>query len=650
MTKDKFTNHLINESSPYLLQHVHNSVDWYPWGDEAFNKAKQDNKLVFLSIGYATCHWCHVMAHESFEDQEVADYLNEHFVSIKVDREERKDLDTIYMKACQAMTGSGGWPLNLWLTPDRLPVYAGTYFPKKTFMDRIGLLEVSKFLSDTYEEKPNVLFNKAFEIITALKRRENHREADLDKDLIEKSYEELAKAYDTDFGGFSAAPKFPVTSQISLMLQSGQSRYVQMAVDTLKAMARGGIYDHIGGGFSRYSVDRYWMIPHFEKMLYDNGLLLGVYAYAYKLTKNNSFKQIIRETIDFLVRDLRHEEGGFYSALDADSEGVEGKFYRFSLDEVKKVLDLDNKYFVKAYNLTEEGNFDGYNVPNLIGKSVDVMQDNKLIDLKKKMFDYRQKRIKPGLDDKVSAFGNGFIIQGLSSVYKYIGEQKSLDLAKEAASYVRKYMLDDKHNLLTSLRHQEGKTLGSLDDYASIISGFLSLYDVSFDQELLHETVAISDVCINKFWDEEHGGFFVGENGNRELIYNPKDVYDGATPSGNSMMAMNLLKLFLLTEDIKYKVLMDEMIHGFTHRYNELKHFSSYSMAFLKAYKEGTHEIKIYIPDTRWFDAAKEYLTQGSDTAFVRFIGVDGNKCIDGQVTIYHCERGECHMPVVLEL
>ncbi len=650
MTSDKFTNHLENESSPYLLQHVHNPVDWYPWGNEAFNKARKEHKLVFLSIGYATCHWCHVMAHESFEDQEVADYLNEHFVSIKVDREERKDLDTIYMKACQAMTGSGGWPLSLWLTPDRLPVYAGTYFPKRTFMDRMGLLDVSKFLSETYQEKPNALFNKAFEIITALKRRENHKDADLDGQVIEKAYEALAGAYDSDFGGFSGAPKFPVTSQISLMLKSGQSKYVQMAVDTLKAMARGGLYDHMGGGFSRYSVDRYWMIPHFEKMLYDNGLLFDVYAYAYKLTRNNSFRQMIKESIDFLVRELKDDLGGFYSALDADSEGVEGKFYRFSLDEVKKVLGLDAKYFIKAYNLTETGNFEGYNVPNLIGKSVDVMQDDKLIDLKRKIFEYRETRVKPGIDDKIPAYGNGFAIHGLAGVYKYLGEVRALDLANEASKYIRKYMLDHEYNLLTSIRNQKGNIHGSLDDYASVIRGFLGLYDVTFDRDLLHDIIKISDVCIDKFWDEEHGGFFVGENGNRELIYNPKEIYDGATPSGNAMMSMNLLKLFLLTEDLKYKSLMDEMIHGFTYRYNDFKHYASYSMEFLKAYREGTHELKIFIPDEKWFEPAKAFLLKDMDDVFVRHIGLDVDKCIDGQPTIYHCQTGQCQMPVVIEL
>lgn len=647
----KYINHLINETSPYLLDHAHNPVDWYPWGDDAFEKAKSENKLIFLSIGYHACHWCHVMEKESFEDVEVAEVLNAKYICIKVDREERKDLDAIYMKACQLMTGAGGWPMNLWLTPDKLPIYAGTYFPKKTVMNRIGLIEVAEFLAKTFEEESNTIFNKSFEIITKLKRAENHKEEKLNDDIIKEAYKGLERSYDSDFGGFSKAPKFPVVSQLMFLLESEQEDLQKMAITSLKHMIRGGIYDHIGGGFSRYSVDNKWLIPHFEKMLYDNGQLLDVYSKAYSLTGFVAFKIVIQETIDFLEKELKHPEGGFYSAFDADSEGVEGKFYRFSRDEIIEVLGVkEAAKFNESYNVTENGNFEGYNIVNLIGQTLELLEDKDFKKLRRKLYDYREKRVKPALDDKILAMSNGFAIHGLLSAYKGIGSEKALKLALDAYQYLKKYLITNENVLLSSIRNNQGNIEGMIDDYASVIAAQLQLYDITFDNIYLEDAIKLTQQSIKLFYDNEHGGFFVGSKENNHLIYNPKEIYDGATPSGNSMMLINLLKLFLLTEKIEYKKYLDEMIEGFSHHWNRYKQYASESMRFISYYLKGSIELKLYLPSESLRSEGVRYLQEIDNKPFIKLLEVKLEKCLEGLPTLYRCESGHCERPINVDL
>jgi len=644
-------NHLINETSPYLQAHAHNPVNWYPWGDEAFERAKEENKLIFLSIGYHACHWCHVMEQESFEDEQVAKILNENFIAIKVDREERKDIDAIYMKACQMITGRGGWPLNLWLTPDRLPVYAGTYFPRKTIMNRTGLIDVCDYLMTVYKEQPNKIMNQSFEIITSLKRAENHKEATLSDTLIEDTYTELSKSFDPDYGGFSKAPKFPSPHQILLSLESDHKENVKQGIKTLEHMAKGGIYDHLGGGFSRYSVDNKWLIPHFEKMLYDNGLLLDAYAKAYAITENAVFKQIIDETVRFVERDLGHVDGGFYSAYDADSEGVEGKFYRFTVNEIENVLGEEAKGFMKLYNVSKQGNFEGFNVLNLINKDLNAMLDPQNVTLRSMLFDYREKRIKPALDDKILSMSNGFMIHGLVEVYKKVSKEKHiLELAINAYQYIKTYMLNDDYILLASVRNNQGTTEGMIDDYSAVIRGVLSLYEVTQKPEYLEDALHLMGKTIELFYDEEHGGFFVGSKENTGLIYNPKEIYDGATPSGNSLMAMNLLKCYLLTEDISYKSFLDSILDSFSYHLNRYKQFAAYFMRVVVGLTKGTKELKLYLPDQSYMDEAVLWLNNQGNDYLVKKVMVNPELCLEDKPTKYHCANMTCLQPEIVDL
>lgn len=590
------------------------------------------------------------MERESFEDEEVAKFLNDYFISIKVDREERKDLDAIYMKACQLITGTGGWPLNLWLTPDKLPVYAGTYFTKRTFMDRPGIIEVSDYLAKIYADTPNKIVNQSYDIITKLKRMENHKEATLSPAIIDETMEALHKNFDPVYGGFSKAPKFPTPHQILFSLESDNSDDYQMGLKTLEQMAKGGIYDHIGGGFSRYSVDNKWLIPHFEKMLYDNGLLLDLYAKAYELTGKEYFKVIVEETIHFLSHDLRNSKGGFYSAYDADSQGVEGKFYRFSNEEIKTVLGSEKaEIFIKAYGVSKTGNFEGYNIVNLIKGSIDSMLDKDLIESRAKLKVYRDKRIKPALDDKILSMSNGFVIHGLCEVYKYMASEEALEYAMDAYGYVKKYMINDSYMLLASVRNEVGNVEGMIDDYSAIIRSALALYEVTQEEMYLKDALALMSKTIELFYDNEHGGFFVGSKENKALIYNPKEIYDGATPSGNSLMAMNLLQCYLLTEDPEYKEFLDIMIDSVSYDLNNYKQHASYFMRVVKLLSKGTKELKVYIPNNDKRDVIIKWMVNQKGYNVSKLI-VDESMCLEGKPTVYSCENNSCKQPVKLVL
>lgn len=646
------TNHLINESSPYLLAHANNPVNWYPWGEEALQKSKDENKLIFLSIGYHACHWCHVMETESFEDKEVAKVFNANYVCIKVDREERKDLDAIYMKACQAMTGSGGWPLNVWLTPDKLPVYAGTYFPKHTYMNRIGLIETATQLSDLYRDHPLIITEKSFEIMESLKKSESNIIGILNPEILGDVSLDFKEEFDPINGGFSSAPKFPAPHQLVYLLDSDDELLIQMGLKTIQQMIKGGIYDHIGGGFSRYSVDEHWLIPHFEKMLYDNALLLDVLCKAYEVSSNESYKTATMEIKTFIKNELAHDLGGFYSAYDADSEGIEGKYYRFTKKEILKVLGSDDgELFCQQYGVSEQGNFEGFTIINLLHGNLDTINSTEIKVLRNKLLNYRNKRIKPALDDKILSMCNGFAIFGLASMYEVFEDTEALQMAIRAENYMEEKMLK-KDSLLVSVRNNTGNIKGTIDDYSACIRGLLKLFSVTQEDHYLEKGLSLIDLAIKKFWDNENGGFFIGEQNANELIFNPKDLYDGAIPSGNSMMANNFLLAFLYTEDMIYKKYLDEMITVFSNDLNRYKIHASFFMGVIRRLHSGVKELKIYVKD---FEAKKRIIKEYSVKRLnslqkndIHRIIIDKEKCINQLPTVYFCENGACSLPKLL--
>ncbi len=645
-------NHLINESSPYLLAHAYNPVNWYPWGDEALQKAKEENKLIFLSIGYHACHWCHVMETESFEDTEVAAVLNANYVCIKVDREERKDLDAVYMKVCQAMTGSGGWPLNVWLTPDKLPIYAGTYFPKHNYMNRGGLMETAAQISDLYRKAPQVITDKSFEITEKLKKAESNIVGTLNPAIIKDVNHDFTKEFDPINGGFSKAPKFPVPHQLVFLLESEDDALIKMGLKTIEQMIKGGIYDHIGGGFSRYSVDEKWLIPHFEKMLYDNALLLEVLCKAYEVSDNESFKTVAMEIKTFMKNELAHPSGGFYSAYDADSEGIEGKYYRFTKKEILQVLgEDDGNLFCNLYDISDRGNFEGYTIINLLHGKLDTIHSPEIKILRNRLLQYRSHRIKPALDDKILSMCNGFAIFGLAAMYEVFEDSEALQMAINTEKYVNEMMIKN-GNLLVSVRNDAGNINGTIDDYSAYIRGLLKLFLITQERHYLEKGLSLIDLSIKKFWDNENGGFFVGEQGINDLIFNPKELYDGAIPSGNSMMANNFLFAFLLTEDVIYKKYLDEMIGFFSNDLNHYKIHASFFMGVIRTLQAGTKELKIYVKD---FETKEMIVKKYSYKRFhslhkthIHMILIDKDKCIDQLPTVYYCENGACKLPTLL--
>lgn len=554
------TKRLIHEKSPYLLQHAHNPVDWYPWGEEAFAKAKAEDKPVFLSIGYSTCHWCHVMAHESFEDEGIAALLNRDFISIKVDKEERPDLDSIYMSVCQAYTGSGGWPMSIFITPEQKPFFAGTYFPKHSTGRMLGLTELLQTVSEKWHNERQSLLKHADEVITLI-GKETTPTGEASPALLQEGYAVYARIYDAQYGGFGSAPKFPTPHNLLFLMdyyqQYGEKNALTMAETTLTQLYRGGIFDHIGFGFSRYSVDRYFLVPHFEKMLYDNALLLMAYAKAYEITGKALYKEIAQKTVDYLFRELRDPEGGFYSAQDADSEGVEGKYYVFDYDEIITQLgEKVGKEFCRCYDITPKGNFAGKSIPNLL-RSEDW--DPALQEYLPKLYAYRKTRTSLHLDDKILTSWNALLITALAMLYQVLGEERYLQGAVEAVDFIGKH-LSKNGSLYVSCRKGEPSQKGFLDDYAFYTCALLQLYDATLQQRYLTLAIEYCNKAIKDFFDHEQGGFYLYGADNEQLILKPKEVYDGAIPSGNSVMAYNLVKLGYLTGDQEIEKLVRKQL------------------------------------------------------------------------------------------
>jgi len=558
-------NHLINETSPYLLQHADNPVQWYPWNTDALKKAKDENKPIFLSVGYSACHWCHVMAHESFENDDIANFMNENFVNIKVDREERPDIDDIYQKVCQIATGQGGWPLSIFLTPNQKPFYAGTYFPVLDSYGRSGFGSILRQLAQAWKEKPNDIQKAAENFLDALKKTETIKvPTKLEKPLLDEAAMNLFQMGDFSYGGFGGAPKFPNAANVSFLFRyaklSGLSKFNEFALKTLRKMAKGGIFDQIGGGFHRYSTDAKWLVPHFEKMLYDNALIPVNYAEAYQITKDHFYLDVMKKTLDFVARDMTSSEGGFYSAYDADSEGDEGKFYVWSKNEIKNILGDDAELFCLYYDVTDGGNWEGRSIlcNNIdistvafnFGKTDDKVKEI-LDDCTQKLLTARSKRISPGLDDKILTSWNALMITAFAKGYRVTGDVRYLNIARNCIFFLEKNLFVD-GLLLRTYKNGNSKINGYLDDYAYFVNALLDVFEIDPDSKYLDLAMKLSHHLIDHFWDEDNFSFFMTSDNHESLIIRPKSNYDLSLPSGNSVSCFVLLKLFYISQEQKF--------------------------------------------------------------------------------------------------
>ena len=572
-------NRLANEQSPYLLQHADNPVDWYPWGKEAFKKAKELDRPIFLSIGYSTCHWCHVMEHESFEDDSVAKLLNDSFISIKVDREELPEIDHLYMSVCQAMTGGGGWPLTIVMTPSKEPFFAGTYFPKDKRGGRSGLFQILPMIADAWTSKRQDLMTSVGQVKNYLNRINSKPTGDnFSTELITKAYDQFHNGFDEEYGGFYKAPKFPSPHNLIFLMRYHHSFNNKIALDmatkTLRQMRLGGIYDHIGFGFHRYSTDRHWLVPHFEKMLYDQAMIAMAYTEAYHITKDALFAQTAREIFTYVLRDMTASEGGFYSAEDADSEGEEGKFYIWTEQEITKILGEDySKEFNNVFSITASGNFrdessgkeTGLNIPHL--KNYTANRNNELETSREKLFNVREKRIHPLKDDKILTDWNGLMIAALAKAAIVLDEPLYLDAAEKAAEFVL-HSISKGERLLKRYRNGVAALDAHLDDYAFMAWGLLELYEATFATKYLSQALDLMNIMVEDFWDDKNGGYFLGSDQSEKLIVRSKTAYDGAIPSGNSVAVMNMVKLTRITGNTNWAELAEKTIRAFSEDVN----------------------------------------------------------------------------------
>ena len=558
-------NNLIHETSPYLLQHAHNPVDWYGWNDEALKKAKDENKPIFLSIGYSSCHWCHVMAHESFENEEVAKFMNENFVNIKVDREERPDIDDIYQKVCQIATGQGGWPLSIFLTPDQKPFYVGTYFPVLDSYGRPGFGSICRQLSQAWKEKPKDIEKSADNFLDALNKTEKVSvPSKLERPILDEAAMNLFQLGDSTYGGFGSAPKFPNAANVSFLFRyakmSGLSKFTEFGLKTLKKMANGGIFDQIGGGFHRYSTDAKWLVPHFEKMLYDNALIPVNYAEAYQITKDPFYLDVLKKTLDFVLREMTSPEGGFYSAYDADSEGVEGKFYVWKKSEIKEILGDDADIFCLFYDVTDGGNWEGNNIlcNNLnistvafnFGTTEEKVREI-LQTCSKKLLDVRSKRVAPGLDDKILVSWNSLMITAFAKGYRVTNDSRYLDAAKDCISFIENNLFSG-DKLLRTYKNKTAKIDGYLEDYSYFVNCLLDVFEIDPDPKYLKLALKLGHHLVEHFWDSENNSFFMTSDNHEKLIIRPKSNYDLSLPSGNSVSAFVMLRLFHFSQEQQF--------------------------------------------------------------------------------------------------
>ena len=665
-------NNLINETSPYLLQHAHNPVDWYPWGDEAFEKARRENKPVLLSIGYSACHWCHVMAHESFENEEIAKLMNEHFVNIKVDREERPDLDQIYMNAVQMMTHHGGWPMTVFLTPDAVPFYGGTYFPPQDRYNIPGFPRVLLGVADAYKERQDEIRETGTSLITELRRLSETDGSDrpIEPELLDAAYNGMIRNYDSVNGGFGGAPKFPPAMALEFLLRTykrtGNRDALQMITHTCMKMANGGIYDQLGGGFHRYSTDSRWLVPHFEKMLYDNALLSRLYLHYYQVSGEESARQTVEGILDYVLREMTHSEGGFYSTQDADSEGHEGKFFVWDIAEIRDALgETAASMFCDYYNITDAGNFEGENILNVTRRLEDVAVahnvpfaelQNSLNESKRILFELREKRVKPDRDEKILTAWNGLMMASFAETGVVLNRPDYTDTARRNAEFVLTNLRQD-GMLLRTWKDGRAKFNAYLEDYAFLAEGLLTLYETTGESRWLQETLALADRMIEEFWDNEGGGFFFTGKSHEDLIVRSKDYFDNATPSGNSVAAMVLLRLAALTGHENYQNLATALLREVAEQTRRYPSGFGYALSAMDFLLSTPKEVAIVGKD---FAAIQPFLAEtwrgylpnkvvavglGEKPAEITPL-LENRPLVDGSATVYVCEHFTCQNPV----
>ncbi|MEI7473981.1 MAG: thioredoxin domain-containing protein [bacterium] len=599
-------NWLINEKSLYLQQHAYNAVDWFPWCDEAFEKAKKEDKPIFLSIGYSSCHWCHVMAHESFDDNEIAKYLNENYIAIKVDKEERPDLDDIYMTVCQLLSTSCGWPLNIVMTPEHEPFWAGSYFSIKASQDEPAFIDILKELNKLWHKNPIRIFeiiDKISEQMTIIQNKSSTEE-EINRNVLNKAFDLLKESFDNIHGGFEKAPKFPAPHKINFLLAkynaTAETEALDMAEKTLLSMYQGGIFDHIGGGFHRYSIDDKWHIPHFEKMIYDQALIANTYIEAYQLTKNELYADIAKKTLDFCLRELANENGGFYCGLDSDSEGKEGDFYIWTRDEIFNILGSDAQLFCKFYGITESGNFkNGKNVLYISQDISEFAEKNNLnpIELEEQfensikiLYDERNKRILPIKDNKILTAWNGLMIKALSLAARVFNEDKYKIAATKTCLFILDTLTTSEGKLFRSHCEGESNIVGFLEDYAFFIYGLLELYEATYEVVYLKLSLNLADKMIEDFYDDENSGFFFTSKSAEPLFFNNKSSFDNSIPSANAIAVLVLQKLADITNNQNYQAIVEKTFKLFNHDINTYPDSHSQFLTAL-IYHLGRHRI-----------------------------------------------------------
>jgi len=631
-------NHLKGEESPYLKQHADNPVDWYPWGEEVFKKAKEKDLPIFLSIGYSTCHWCHVMEEESFTDKKVAEILNENFVSIKVDREERPDIDKLYMEVCKAMTGGGGWPLTIFMTPEKKPFHATTYIPKNDKYGRKGMLTILPEIVSIWENKQDKIEQVSNNIISQIKAQENSSEVDLTDEIFADTVNIIKRIYDEQYGGFGNEPKFPMPHYLLFLLRYWDnyknSKSINMVIQTLEEMRSGGIYDQIGFGFFRYSTDRKWQTPHFEKMLYDQALLIYTYIEAYQVTEKKLYKDTAKEVIKYLQRDMLSNTGCFYAAEDADSDGVEGKYYLWKKEELNRILN--SKEFDLIKKIFNIGNSDHINLA-----LKDIEHYDKIPEIKEKLFEYREKRNRPGKDNKILTDWNGLVIAALAKAGFVLNSNEYIEMAEKATKYVYEKMRTKDNKLVHSYCNGKITDVNNLGDYSFFLWGLIELYQATFNNLYLSWAVNIADEMIEHFWDDVEGGFYFTSKENSDLFLRQKEGSDSAIPSSNSIAAYNLLRLSHLTDDLSYKEKAEKTINTFSDKMSQTP--INYIFLLLTYYRIENPFTEIKIIGNKNDDLSQKLIDEIRDKYFPGILLKYVNK--DEKTKIAVCEDFVCKQP-----
>ncbi|KAF6247153.1 thioredoxin [Nitrosopumilus sp. b3] len=662
-------NNLIHETSPYLLQHANNPVDWYGWNEIALKKAKDENKPIFLSIGYSSCHWCHVMAHESFENEDVAQFMNENFVNIKVDREERPDIDDIYQKVCQIATGQGGWPLSIFLTPDQKPFYVGTYFPVLDSYGRQGFGSICRQLAQAWKEKPKDIEKSTEKFLDALQKTETiTAPTKLERPILDEAAMNLFQIGDPTYGGFGSAPKFPNAANISFLFRyaklSGLSKFNEFSLKTLKKMANGGIFDQIGGGFSRYSTDAKWLVPHFEKMLYDNALIPVNYAEAYQITKDPFYLDVMKKTLDFVLREMTSPEGGFYSAYDADSEGIEGKYYVWKKSEIKEILGSNADLFCLYFDVTDGGNWEGNNIlcNNLnlstvaFNFGVTEQKAQEIIDsCSEKLLKVRSKRIPPGLDDKILVSWNSLMITAFAKGYRVTSDIRYLDAAKTCISFIENNLFEN-GKLLRTYKNGDAKIDGYLEDYSYFVNALLGVFEIEPEKKYLELALKLGNHLVAHFWDSNTNSFFMTSDDHEKLIIRPKSNYDLSLPSGNSVSAFVMLRLFHLSQKQNFLEISTKIMESQAQLAAENPFGFGYLLNTIFNYMEKPLEITIV--NTENSELCDSILTDYLPNSFIVTIQNStqlkllsdfpffAGKTFEDKTTVFVCKDFSCSLPL----